>query len=132
MAAAAILSLACGEGGAAASCSLEPRTTKEGLVVEDLRCGRGELAEPGDVVEVRYSAEIVGGRSLRSGVLRFALGAGQVIAGWDEGVRGMRVGGTRRLRVPPELGFGREGALGLVPGDATLVFRIELLEAVDR
>ena len=132
MAAAAILSLACGQGGAAASCSPEPRTTREGLVVEDLRCGWGELAEPGDVVEVRYSAEIVRGRSLRSGVLRFALGAGQVIAGWDEGVRGMRVGGTRRLRVPPELGFGRGGALGLVPGDATLVFRIELLEAIDR
>ena len=103
-----------------------------GLTIEDIRLGEGTIAEPGHVLEVHYTGWLAGGRKFdssrdRGQVFQFALAAGEVIAGWDEGVQGMRVGGHRRLIVPPHLGYGERGAGDDVPSNATLVFDIELL-----
>ena len=105
-----------------------------GLTIEDTCLGRGALAAPGQVLEVHYTGWLAGGRKFdssrdRGRVFEFALAAGEVIAGWEEGVQGMRVGGHRRLVVPPHLGYGEQGAGNAVPPNATLVFDIELLAA---
>ena len=115
----------------AALCVRRPETTEAGLRIVDVVCGQGRVAEHSDVVDVRYSVEVPGGPPV-SGALRFALGAGQVIQGWDEGIPGMRVGGRRRLEVPPELAFGRSGLFRLVPPDTTLDFEVTLLAVEDR
>jgi FKBP-type peptidyl-prolyl cis-trans isomerase len=101
------------------------------LVIEDLVVGTGREAKKGDVVEVHYTGWLTDGKKFDSSVGRgpfsFDLGAGQVIAGWDRGVAGMKVGGKRKLTVPPELGYGSRGFPGVIPPQATLVFEVELL-----
>ena len=103
-----------------------------GLIVEEVVVGEGALAESGQRVEVHYTGWLADGTKFDSSKDRgdpfvFPLGAGHVIKGWDEGVRGMKVGGTRKLTIPPALGYGARGAGGVIPPNATLVFEVELL-----
>ena len=109
-------------------------TTKSGLKYEDLKEGTGAEAKKGDTVEVHYTGWLTNGKKFDSSKDRnepfsFKLGAGMVIKGWDEGVAGMKVGGKRKLMIPPELGYGARGAGGgAIPPNATLIFEIELLK----
>lgn len=110
-------------------------TTPSGLVVEDLVTGDGPAAESGRNVTVHYTGWLMDGSRFDSSKDRhepfeFGLGRRQVIAGWDEGVQGMQVGGVRKLTIPPQLGYGARGAGGVIPPNATLVFEVELL-AID-
>ncbi|MCD6283435.1 FKBP-type peptidyl-prolyl cis-trans isomerase [bacterium] len=107
-------------------------TTDSGLQYEDLVVGDGQEAKSGDNVSVHYTGWLTDGTKFDSSVDRgtpftFHLGAGQVIKGWDEGVAGMKVGGKRKLTIPPELGYGDRGAGPKIPPGATLVFEVELL-----
>jgi FKBP-type peptidyl-prolyl cis-trans isomerase len=107
-------------------------TTQSGLVYEDLATGDGALARSGNEVTVHYTGWLLSGRKFDSSVDRgepfsFSLGRGNVIAGWDEGVAGMKVGGRRKLTIPPDLGYGPYGAGNVIPPNATLVFEVELL-----
>ncbi len=111
-------------------CVTEPLTTDSGLTIEDLECGRGRVVERGAVVTVRYSGALEDGAPLPpEDGFRFPLGEGQTIPGWEEGIPGMRVGGTRRLVIPPELAFGASGVADLVPPEETLSFEVEMLDA---
>jgi FKBP-type peptidyl-prolyl cis-trans isomerase len=108
-------------------------TTASGLLYEEMRAGTGATARSGQDVVVHYTGWLTDGRKFDSSRDRgqpfsFGLGAGQVIAGWDEGVAGMQVGGLRKLTIPPQLGYGEFGAGGVIPPNATLVFEVELLE----
>jgi FKBP-type peptidyl-prolyl cis-trans isomerase FkpA len=108
-------------------------TTPSGLKYKDVNIGSGAEAQAGDLVSVHYSGYLTDGTKFDSSVDReqpfqFQLGAGNVIAGWDEGVAGMRVGGKRQLLIPPELGYGANGAGEAIPPNATLFFEVELLE----
>src|SRR2546421_8820930 len=107
-------------------------TTPSGLEYHDLKKGTGEEATRGDVVVVHYTGWLADGKQLDSSrggePFSFKLGVGEVIAGWDEGVTGMLVGGQRKLWVPAELGYGRAGSLPEIPPNAELVFEVELLE----
>jgi peptidylprolyl isomerase len=110
-----------------------PTTTASGLQYWDIVTGTGATAMPGNVVKVHYSGFLTTGAKFDSSRDRgepfsFPLGAGQVIKGWDEGVAGMKVGGQRQLRIPPELGYGAAGAPGAIPPNATLIFDVELLD----
>jgi FKBP-type peptidyl-prolyl cis-trans isomerase FkpA len=114
-------------------------TTASGLQYDDTTVGTGPAAQAGQQVTVHYtgwlhdpSAPQLRGRKFdsskdRNDPFRFDLGAGMVIRGWDEGVQGMQVGGTRVLVIPPEMGYGARGAGGVIPPNATLVFEVELL-----
>jgi FKBP-type peptidyl-prolyl cis-trans isomerase FkpA len=107
-------------------------TTDSGLVIEDTREGDGEVATAGQYVTVHYTGWLTSGEKFdsskdRDDPFEFALGARHVIAGWDEGVQGMKVGGVRKLTIPPNLGYGARGAGGVIPPNATLVFEVELL-----
>ncbi|MFW5952252.1 MAG: FKBP-type peptidyl-prolyl cis-trans isomerase [Gemmatimonadota bacterium] len=106
-----------------------------GVYVQDLVEGEGMRADSGDIVTVHYTGWLPQGTefdSSRDGEpFEFALGYGQVISGWDQGVVGMRVGGERRLVIPPGLAYGASGT-GPIPGNATLVFDVELLDVVNR
>jgi FKBP-type peptidyl-prolyl cis-trans isomerase FkpA len=107
-------------------------TTASGLVCEDVKLGEGAAARAGDQVRVHYTGWLTDGRKFdsskdRNDPFEFGLGARQVIAGWDEGVQGMQIGGVRRLTIPPQLGYGARGAGGVIPPNATLVFEVELL-----
>jgi FKBP-type peptidyl-prolyl cis-trans isomerase len=109
-----------------------PTTTSSGLQYWDIVVGSGATAVPGNMVRVHYSGFLTSGAKFDSSRDRgepfsFPLGAGQVIKGWDEGVAGMKVGGQRQLRIPPELGYGSAGAGGTIPPNATLIFDVELL-----
>lgn len=112
-------------------------TTASGLVIEDLEIGSGkEATGPGQFVTVHYTGCLADGREFDSSrrhgePFAFPLGVAYVIRGWDEGVVGMRVGGKRRLTVPPDLGYGAAGAGSVIPPNATLTFEIELLEISD-
>jgi len=106
--------------------------TDSGLKYEDLVTGEGEPAQAGQRVRVHYTGWLTDGAKFDSSLDRndpfvFMLGRGQVIRGWDLGVEGMRVGGKRRLTIPPQLGYGRQGAGGVIPPNATLIFDVELL-----
>ena len=108
-------------------------TTASGLGYRDDEVGTGPEARRGDHVVVHYTGRLEDGRKFdssrdRSEPFEFALGAGMVIRGWDEGVQGMRVGGKRTLVIPAELGYGTRGAGNVIPPNATLVFDVELLE----
>ena len=110
--------------------------TASGLQYEDLTVGEGDEAVAGNHVSVHYTGWLfndgVQGAKFDSSKDRgqpfeFSLGAGQVIRGWDEGVQGMSVGGTRRLIIPAELGYGARGAGGVIPPNATLLFEVDFL-----
>jgi FKBP-type peptidyl-prolyl cis-trans isomerase len=106
--------------------------TASGLQYWEIKAGTGETAAKGQMVRVHYTGWLTDGKKFDSSVDRgepfvFPLGAGRVIKGWDEGVAGMKIGGKRQLRIPPELGYGPRGAGGVVPPNATLIFDVELL-----
>lgn len=108
--------------------------TASGLRYEDLTIGNGKKASGrGETVFVHYTGWLEDGTRFdsshdRGEPLEFSLGAGLVIAGWDEGMVGMRAGGRRKLTVPPELGYGARGAGNVIPPNARLIFEIELLD----
>lgn len=106
---------------------------ESGLRYIDVEPGEGDLAKAGDTVSVHYTGWLVNGTKFdsskdRGTPFQFALGARRVIKGWDEGVAGMKVGGVRKLIIPPELGYGSRGAGSAIPPNATLIFEVELLE----
>jgi FKBP-type peptidyl-prolyl cis-trans isomerase FkpA len=107
-------------------------TTASGLVIEELVVSDGDEAAAGQTVTVHYTGWLTDGRKFDSSKDRndpfvFPLGQRHVIAGWDEGVQGMKVGGRRKLTIPPQLGYGARGAGGVIPPNATLIFEVELL-----
>ena len=145
-----VLSLACGLAltGCAHSRSAEPAATASpapapaaetkvhrlasGLVYEDEVVGSGTMADNGLTATVHYTGWLLDGTKFdssrdRGQPFQFQVGAGQVIRGWDEGVKGMRVGGKRKLTIPPDLGYGPNGQPPVIPANATLVFDVELL-----
>ena len=104
-----------------------------GLRITELEVGTGAEAVAGQTVEVHYRGTLENGKQFdasydRGKPFTFPLGRGQVIKGWDEGVQGMKVGGKRKLVIPPELGYGSRGAGGVIPPNATLIFEVELLD----
>lgn len=110
----------------------ETRVTETGLGIEDLKVGDGAAAEPGNRVTVHYVGRLESGKVFDDSKKRgepyaFKLGHGKVIAGWDEGVVGMKVGGLRRLTVPAKLGYGERGQMPTIPPNALLEFEIELI-----
>ncbi len=111
-------------------------TTSSGLQYEDTIVGAGDTAKAGQQVTVHYTGWLYNNGTQgakfdssldRRDPFKFSLGAGMVIRGWDEGVAGMQVGGTRVLVIPPELGYGARGAGGVIPPNATLKFEVQLL-----
>ncbi|HJU03588.1 MAG TPA: FKBP-type peptidyl-prolyl cis-trans isomerase [Nitrospiraceae bacterium] len=118
------------EGKAATGQSV---TTPSGLQYIDLVEGTGRQAELGDTATVHYTGRLADGTKFDSSLDRkqpfsFRVGAGQVIKGWDEGVGSMKIGGKRKLIIPPQLGYGSRGAGGVIPPNATLTFDVELLD----
>lgn len=107
-------------------------TTESGLQYEDIVEGTGAMPQKGQKVTVHYTGTLEDGTKFDSSRDRgrpfsFTIGVGQVIKGWDEGVASMRVGGQRKLVIPPELGYGARGAGGVIPPNATLLFDVELI-----
>jgi FKBP-type peptidyl-prolyl cis-trans isomerase FkpA len=112
-------------------------TTQSGLQYDDVTVGEGAEAQAGQNVTVHYTGYLQNADGSkgskfdsskdRNDPFEFALGAGMVIRGWDEGVQGMKVGGTRQLIIPADLGYGTRGAGGVIPPNATLIFDVELL-----
>lgn len=107
-------------------------TTDSGLQYVELEAGTGATPQRGQTVVVHYTGTLENGKKFDSSRDRgtpfsFKIGVGQVIQGWDEGVGSMRVGGRRKLIIPPELGYGSRGAGGVIPPNATLIFDVELL-----
>ncbi|MQA60417.1 MAG: FKBP-type peptidyl-prolyl cis-trans isomerase [Actinophytocola sp.] len=103
------------------------------LQIEDIKVGDGAQAQTGATVAVHYVGTLTDGQKFdssrdRAQPFQFPLGAGHVIQGWDKGVAGMRVGGLRKLTVPPHLGYGERGFPPVIPANATLVFEVELLD----
>ncbi len=103
------------------------------LGIQDLTVGTGAEAVVGKRVTVHYRGTLTDGKQFdasydRGQPFTFVLGAGQVIQGWDKGVAGMKVGGKRKLTIPPDLGYGSRGAGGVIPPNATLLFEVELLK----
>ena len=126
---------ACGDNGPLTNDDFDPSLgvdlsqmtkTASGLYYQDLVTGTGDPAVAGDSVTVDYAGFLTGGTNFDSGSFGFTLGTGRVIDGFDEGVTGMRVGGTRKLVIPPDLAYGSTGAGGLIPPNATLVFDVDL------
>jgi FKBP-type peptidyl-prolyl cis-trans isomerase len=121
-------------GCAFAGCALLLCGCGGGVKITDLQVGEGRAAKKGDTLRVHYTGWLADGTKFDSSHDRkepyeFNLGFGQVIPGWDRGVVGMRVGGKRKLVIPPELAYGKKGtAPGGIPADAELTFEIELLE----
>ncbi len=108
-------------------------TTDSGLKYVELKEGTGATPQAGQTVVVHYTGWLTNGNKFDSSVDRnkpfnFTLGRGQVIKGWDEGLSTMKVGGKRKLIIPPELGYGAAGAGGVIPPNATLLFEVELLD----
>jgi len=106
--------------------------TDSGLQYWEIKIGTGAVASDGDHVKVHYTGWFTDGKKFDSSVdahqpYSFTLGKGDVIKGWDEGIRGMKVGGKRQLRIPPELAYGEAGFKKIVPPNATLIFDVQLL-----
>lgn len=116
----------------AVSCSKEKQTMNNGLVIEDIKIGDGQEVEKFNIVTVNYTGLLENGTKFDSSLnpgrspFRFTVGAGQVIKGWDDGLMGMKVGGKRKLTIPPELGYGSRDN-GPIPANSTLIFEIDLL-----
>ena len=107
-------------------------TTSSGLIIDDVTVGNGAEASAGQEVTVHYTGWLTTGEKFdsskdRDDPFEFGLGQRQVIAGWDEGVQGMKIGGIRKLTIPSALGYGASGAGGVIPPNATLIFEVELL-----
>lgn len=101
------------------------------VVIQDIEAGEGSGAKPGQTVSVHYTGWLTDGTLFDTSKSRvrplvFRLGSGQVIEGWEQGIVGMRIGGVRRLTVPPELAYGDRGVPGVIPPKATLVFEVKL------
>jgi FKBP-type peptidyl-prolyl cis-trans isomerase len=109
----------------------QPTAPRDGVVRNDIKVGTGPEARSGQRVRVHYTGKLTNGTTFDSSVgkqpFTFNLGAGEVIRGWDLGVAGMKVGGRRKLTIPPELGYGARGAPPQIPPNATLVFEVDLL-----
>ncbi|MDR4461522.1 MAG: FKBP-type peptidyl-prolyl cis-trans isomerase [Nitrospirales bacterium] len=108
-------------------------STPSGLQYVDLAIGSGREAHAGETAIVHYTGTLTDGKKFdsskdRNSPFSFRLGAGRVIKGWDEGVEGMKIGGIRKLVIPPQLGYGSRGAGSAVPPNATLIFEVELLD----
>ncbi len=101
------------------------------LIIKDIKVGKGAKAKSGDSVTVDYTGTLTNGKKFDSSIGRapftFVLGSGQVIKGWDQGVAGMKVGGFRKLVIPPDLAYGNRG-MGIITPNSTLVFTIKLLK----
>jgi len=114
------------------SCSKKEKVMENGLIVEDLVVGTGAIAQTNSIITVDYTGMLTDGTIFDSSKnpgrdpFRFTLGSQQVIAGWDQGLEGMHVGGKRKLTIPPELGYGARD-LGVIPPNSTLIFEVELL-----
>jgi FKBP-type peptidyl-prolyl cis-trans isomerase len=111
----------------------EPTKTASGLEYWDIKVGTGATAQTGQHVKVDYTGWLTTGKKFDSSVgtghpFDFMLGASQVIKGWDEGVVGMKVGGKRQLRIPPDLAYGAAGYPGAIPPNATLIFEVQLVD----
>jgi FKBP-type peptidyl-prolyl cis-trans isomerase len=107
-------------------------TTKTGLKYVDIKEGDGPSPQPGQTISVHYTGTLVNGTKFDSSVdrgqpLEFPIGRGRVIKGWDEGLMTMKVGGKRKLIIPPDLGYGAQGSPPKIPGNSTLIFDVELL-----
>ena len=108
-----------------------------GLIIENIETGKGSEAKEYNKITVNYTGKLEDGSIFDSSLknrmdpFTFTLGVGSVIKGWDLGVKGMKVGGKRKLTIPPELGYGDQGAGTVIPPGATLVFEIELLSVED-
>ena len=135
--AASLLATACGSGQPSGAANweraMELSKAVTSLQIVDSQVGTGEEARPGRRVSVHYTGTLMDGTKFdssrdRNEPFEFRLGAGEVIPGWDQGVRGMRVGGTRKLTIPANLAYGARGAAGVIPPNAALKFDIELLE----
>lgn len=110
----------------------KPKTTAGGVQYWDIKVGDGATAVSGKKVHVNYTGWLTNGKKFDSSVgkapFSFTLGAGEVIKGWDEGVAGMKVGGKRQLKIPPQLAYGSQGVgNGLIPPNSTLIFDVELV-----
>jgi FKBP-type peptidyl-prolyl cis-trans isomerase len=105
--------------------------TASGLQYWDIKVGTGTEAKSGDNVKVQYTGWLTSGKKFDSSVggpaFDFKVGSGDVIKGWDEGVTGMKVGGKRQLRIPPDLAYGEKGYPGVIPANATLIFDVQLV-----
>jgi FKBP-type peptidyl-prolyl cis-trans isomerase len=113
----------------------EGTKTDSGLQYWEIRVGTGQVAKDGDHVKVHYTGWLTTGKKFDSSVdahspFDFTIGKGEVIKGWDEGVAGMKVGGKRQLRIPPELAYGAGGSPPVIPANATLIFDVQLLGIV--
>ncbi len=112
------------------------QTTSDGLQITDEVVGTGTEATSGKMVTVQYTGTLTNGTKFDSSFdhgapFSFSLGAGKVIQGWDEGVQGMKVGGKRKLVIPPSLAYGDRAIGGVIPANSTLVFEVELLDVKD-
>jgi len=110
-----------------------PTKTASGLEYWDIKVGTGAVAQSGKHVKVDYTGWLTNGKKFDSSVgtgrpFDFMLGAGQVIKGWDEGIAGMKVGGKRQLRIPPDLAYGAAGYPPVIPANSTLIFDVELVD----
>jgi len=115
-----------------AGCSKDNEEMSGELIIEDLVVGEGAEAVKNSIVSVNYTGLLTDGTKFDSSLnpgrtpFRFTVGAGQVIRGWDEGVAGMKVGGKRKLTIPPSMGYGSQD-MGVIPPNSTLIFEVELL-----